>query len=45
MALIVKTLDEIEWVFTESEEGDKIFIRVIEMTQSEIDKLPEFTGF
>jgi hypothetical protein len=44
-AMIVKTTDEIECVFTESEPGDKIFIRVIEMTQEEIDNLPEFTGF
>jgi hypothetical protein len=31
--------------FTDSEVGDKIIIEVIEMTESELETLPEFQGW
>uniref|UniRef100_A0A6M3JRV4 Uncharacterized protein n=1 Tax=viral metagenome TaxID=1070528 RepID=A0A6M3JRV4_9ZZZZ len=34
-----------KWLFTEAEDGDCFIIKCIEMSQNELDNLPEFIGF
>lgn len=43
--LIITSFQDCEWIFEESEKGDRIIIDICEMSEEEINNLPEFQGF